>query len=128
MKKFFATCIFSLSTVFILQSASFADTANWWGEYCNSKNNVCIYINNLGVNKMGIWSFKASFSRSEGNEICDATAFFEKEGSRQANFMFYSFNLSPDDNTLNISRDTEVVVNEEDGCTTALFGVYKRKE
>ncbi len=127
MKKIFIPCVAALALSVTLPNLSFA-TANWWGDRCDEKTNICVNILNVKQNNMGFWSFLYTFyNKGEDAEkgLCSGVAAFESEESREAGSMFYNFSIGADNATLTVSHEKDVPIKEEDGCTKAFFGTYK---
>ncbi len=130
MKKILLPCMFLLAFCLSLPNASFAG-ANWWGDRCDEESNICLHIVNVKQNKMGFWSFLFTFyNKADGVEkaLCEGAAPFEKEESHDAAAMFYNFDISKDGKTITVSPYPDTKIEEEGGCTKALFGTYKNQE
>ncbi len=128
MKKLLSLCLIALSLFLSSANPSFAKDANWWGEYCTENKEICVHINNVNVNRMGIAYFNAYFVDSQGAELCDMGPAMDNLESRSAGYMFYEFILSDDDDTLVIKHYPDLEIDPDGGCTAALFGTYTRPQ
>ncbi len=124
MKKLLSLYLITLGLFVSCPNTSSAEDVSWWGEYCTENKEVCVHINNVDVNHMGIAHFRASFVDNQDTEICNIVAVMDNLESRNAGGMFYDITLSADNSTIVIQQNPNMEAISDDGCTTALFDTY----
>ncbi len=131
MKKILYTLSLCALTIITLTTPALAQTdANWWGTFCKQDKSLCIFINNVGQNKMGIFHFRYSFTNNTGKEIAEGVVPTNEgeEMGREGATYFLKLNLSQDNNSIIISHYPDQKIENQDGLSKDMFGTYLRKQ